>query len=1041
MNKRICNIRNRWLGVVLSLVLCLALVFSLVPPMANGSASADEEGRDYPVMRPDRETLEEWIEAYNNAPRAYIEPEGFEAAAFGGSKDLLSYLEYIPDDRDQGSCGDCWAWAGTGCLEVALDVQEEIRDRLSVQYINSNYNGGSGDNYACCGGWLSYLADFYDPPGGTGMCIPWYNINASWQDGSQQCGQSTTVPGGSISTDPNYPISSIDDVTIDTQNVTQAEAINNIKYQLNDNKAVWFGFFLPNSSAWTGPNGFKTFWGSSGESIVYDMDQFCGQFYNPAPGEGGGHAVLCVGYDDTNPDKSYWIMLNSWGTRPLRPHGLFRIDTDMNYGGQNPGLGGDYSFYWQTLDVAFGGMPDISVPPTVSTDEATSVEETTTTLNGTLSNDGGEACQYRFQYDTNSGEPYAYNTWWTGSKTSGQSFSAAISGLSKGTKYYFRAQAKNNAGTSSGSELTFLTKPDSPSSFSATSAGTTQIGLSWTKGAGAQKTKIQRKQGSYPANKDDGTQVYFGTGTSTPDTGLSPGTTYYYRAWSYIQGSEQWSDNYAQAQATTAGAQPDVPDITISPPSFVESGPPGTSWTRTLTIGNVGNAELNYTLSDTETTGGASTGKAENLLLKPANMALGLPLEGSPIEPENTPEGGNGWQNIMTDGFEGAFPSPKWQLYGDPTWGKESYRRHEGSYSAWCAGSGYNPPSNYPNNMEAWMIYGPFSLADATDAELNFWFWNKSQGPDDYLFWGASTGGWFYGSRHDGDSAGWQSVSFDLTDVYTLGNLCGQTQVWIGFSFASDESTTDEGAFIDDVALRKYVGGAPEDCPWLDEEPKSGSVAPGGHDDITVTYDTTGRGSTYTANITITSNDPDEPQVTVPVTLTVTTGVSPSVSIEPPSQTVPPGGAFNVDVWLDAVGRNLNGIAVAVQYDSNVMTTSVAHVEGHNLLGGLEIPAAVNEAAGVGEVTYSLASGTAVGGIDASVMTITFTMDAGAAPATYDLTVSRGTLIEPPDATEIAGVETNDGTVTVGIGRKGDFNGDGAIDIFDFVLFAAVYGT
>jgi len=100
MNKRICNIRNRWLGVVLSLVLCLALVFSLVPPMANGSASADEEGRDYPVMRPDRETLEEWIEAYNNAPRAYIEPEGFEAAAFGGSKDLLSYLEYIPDDRD-----------------------------------------------------------------------------------------------------------------------------------------------------------------------------------------------------------------------------------------------------------------------------------------------------------------------------------------------------------------------------------------------------------------------------------------------------------------------------------------------------------------------------------------------------------------------------------------------------------------------------------------------------------------------------------------------------------------------------------------------------------------------------------------------------------------------------------------------------------------------------------------------------------------------------------------------------------------------------
>jgi hypothetical protein len=679
-------------------------------------------------------------------------------------------------------------------------------------------------------------------------------------------------------------------------------------------------------------------------------------------------------------------------------------------------------------------------PPTVTTNTATLVEETTTTLNGMVTNDGGEACQYHFQYDTNSGEPYAYNTGWTGSKTSGQSFSAAISGLSKGTEYYFIAQAKNSAGTGSGSELSFLTKPDAPTSFSATTASTTQINLSWVKGSGAQKTKIQRKEGSYPANKDDGTQVYFGTGTSTPDTGLSPGTTYYYRAWSYVLGSEQWSDNYAQDWATTTGAQPDVPDITISPPSFVESGPPGTSWTRTLTIGNVGNVELNYTLSDTETTGGASTGKAENQLLKPANMALEVPLEGSSIEPENTPEGGNGWQNIMTDGFEGAFPGSNWQLYGDPTWGKESYRHHTGSYSAWCAGSNYNPPSNYPNNMSSWMVYGPFSLADATDAELNFWFWNKSQGPDDYLFWGASTdGSMFYGWQWTGNSGGWVSESFDLTDVYTLDDLCGQPQVWIGFFFGSDEITTDKGAFIDDVVLRKYVGGAAEDSPWLDEEPKSGSVAPGGHDDITVTFDTTGLGSTYTADIIISSNDPDEPQVTVPVTLTVTTGVAPSVSIEPPSQTVAPGGVFNIDVWVDAAGRDLLAFDVEVQYNSNAMITSVADIEAHNLLGGLEMGPEVNEAGGVGEVTYVLASADAVAGVDASLMTITFTMEPDAEPGDYDLTITKADLVDENLAPVV--VETNDGTVTVGIGRKGDFNGDGHIDIFDFVLFAAAYGS
>ena len=195
-------------------------------------------------------------------------------------------------------------------------------------------------------------------------------------------------------------------------------------------------------------------------------------------------------------------------------------------------------------------------PPQVTTNSATNEEETTATLNGVITDDGGEACQYRFEYDTNSGEPYAYNTGWTGSKTSGQSFSAPISSLAKGTKYYFRAQGRNSADTTSGSELTLLTKPDAPTSFDATTVGTTQIDLSWVKGAGAQKTKIQRKQGSYPTNRDDGTQVYFDTGSSEPNTGLAPGTTYYYGAWSYVQGSEQWSDNCAQASATTASLCP-----------------------------------------------------------------------------------------------------------------------------------------------------------------------------------------------------------------------------------------------------------------------------------------------------------------------------------------------------------------------------------------------------------------------------------------------------------------------------------------------------
>jgi len=202
--------------------------------------------------------------------------------------------------------------------------------------------------------------------------------------------------------------------------------------------------------------------------------------------------------------------------------------------------------------VTYGDQASFSTPPSVVTEAATDIEETTATLNGTVTDDGGEACQYRFQYDTDSGEPYAYQTAWTGSKTTGQSFSEAILGLDEGKKYYFRAQAKNDTrGTSSGAEVTFLTKPDPPTGLSAAAASISRIDLSWTEGDGAGRTLIVRKEGGYPVDRGDGSEVYFGRGTSTSDMGLSQGTTCYYRAWSEVTGSRQWSDEYDEAQATT----------------------------------------------------------------------------------------------------------------------------------------------------------------------------------------------------------------------------------------------------------------------------------------------------------------------------------------------------------------------------------------------------------------------------------------------------------------------------------------------------------
>ncbi len=77
------------------------------------------------------------------------------------------------------------------------------------------------------------------------------------------------------------------------------------------------------------------------------------------------------------------------------------------------------------------------------------------TLHGILDNDGYSVCQVRFDWGPT---PAMGNfTAWQNGFTSGMSFSQAITGLLAHTDYYFRAQAQNIAGLSSGAVLSFHT--------------------------------------------------------------------------------------------------------------------------------------------------------------------------------------------------------------------------------------------------------------------------------------------------------------------------------------------------------------------------------------------------------------------------------------------------------------------------------------------------------------------------------------------------------------------------------------------------------
>jgi len=182
-----------------------------------------------------------------------------------------------------------------------------------------------------------------------------------------------------------------------------------------------------------------------------------------------------------------------------------------------------------------------------------------------------------------------------------------------------------------------------------------------------------------------------------------------------------------------------------------------------------------------------------------------------------------GWITVTQETFEGSFPTGSWLVFdndgpenGEYLWGIDDFFPKNGNGSAWPARNGVDgidPESNdYPHNAQSWMVYGPVDLSNATDAEVLFNYTNISEIDFDYFGWYA-TNDWpnFYGTKVHGDSGGWIDWNFDLTDVYTLGDLTGSENVWIAFVFESDPSIADQGPFVDDIVFRMYyVNPAPE---------------------------------------------------------------------------------------------------------------------------------------------------------------------------------------------------------------------------------------
>ena len=73
--------------------------------------------------------------------------------------------------------------------------------------------------------------------------------------------------------------------------------------------------------------------------------------------------------------------------------------------------------------------------------------------------------------------------------------------------------------------------------------------------------RIVRKTGSAPTGINDGTIVYEGTALTYTDTGLTAGTTYYYRAFAY-NAKKKYQTEYRVASLTAIAVYPNFADNT-----------------------------------------------------------------------------------------------------------------------------------------------------------------------------------------------------------------------------------------------------------------------------------------------------------------------------------------------------------------------------------------------------------------------------------------------------------------------------------------------
>ena len=274
-------------------------------------------------------------------------------------------------------------------------------------------------------------------------------------------------------------------------------------------------------------------------------------------------------------------------------------------------------------------LTTLIAPPTLSTSATSSITDTGATSGGNVTNAGGGIISARGICWSLLPAPDLTNIVVAGGSGVGI-FVSVMSALSPNTKYYVRAFATNQAGTSYGAEVNFTTLIGLPAvttgspAVNITSSGARLAGTVTGEGGGTVTTRgVCWSIATTPTISNSYAVGGSGLGSYTVEaTGLNPNTTYYFRAYAINQKGISYGAEFSFA---TLVGLPTVytlsPFTTITTSSAVGGGTVVSNGGGTVIVrGTCWSTTTIPTVSDPHTSDGSGTGVfASNLTGLAAN--------------------------------------------------------------------------------------------------------------------------------------------------------------------------------------------------------------------------------------------------------------------------------------------------------------------------------------------------------------------------------------------------------------------------------------